>query len=926
MGLLSFFSKRSNNKGSKTNGTSLKSHEYSSSTDEVRPTQEPLSRPRQKFSQTQLSLDTTSGSDDAPAPAPAVPRYRDETAERPRTAPNGTQSSTIWVNAGPRLRKTIPRGPPPVSFRMLKGGSVASETRPGSRGTESTTTDLPRVVHVHSRSNSMRSDSGGKGFKDILDAQSEINPADFKTRVKAAGARDYGEDVAERNIGENGFQLESPQVQAFYAQYSTLPRSGGSGNLPIQRALKTSASATGVRTIALNSSPPFSFPKKPAPYDPYPIPAALNRPKRRQSLSTYMPAGSDKGGGSSPDDDDSSVYQNGGSPDAEPKAPAPEIRKTTIRPSSPRPVIAPPVILVPPMMSHDQPTRSSKFPRDSVLVAKQRAGTPLSDKATTDTPLAERTFSFQSSRHSQRGSVTSSAIGSPRKRHSLHTLQSSISSSIASRETIIDATPLTYPRGKPRRITVQHAVDEAPAESPTKTTAVYLRGAFSQANLANLVPSPFIKALSTSSEVHKSSLEKQRGAKSLTLTSIQAINSAVEIPENSPTGTHSLRAWSTSSATVTTSDASSNSFQRPQSNHTANTSVDLSNASPSLKASYHGSQDSGKAVYTNTPKSCKSSSFNMDDYLSSDDDSFTASPRPNGGSEEGLLFSDNGYGAHGLQLPGLFDSLTPASRPVSQDLLQRCRSSPTLSPGRGRSITYNGDSFGRAAGRRLATDFDNCCSDTGCEEGGDDEYDNDDEDSLYDIPDGRRHHYRRYYEEDGVVNKSTSSPLLRGAVGATPRNTRSLSALQMSLNSINYASLWRPSVSYADEVIEEEREGKVDVAAAVKLRKEVKARKRAAAAVSAAEGRKRGDGARLAHDDTKIKGGEGQQGHNGMVAAVGMEKGTETDDTQGLPGIQASGLGLGLQLDGGEGRGQGKEGQRESGVEESVAANCAIAV
>ncbi|KJZ68645.1 hypothetical protein HIM_11964 [Hirsutella minnesotensis 3608] len=38
---------------------------------------------------------------------------------------------------------------------------------------------------------------------DLLEAQSGIKPYDFKSRVLAAGTRDYGEDVADRNLGQN---------------------------------------------------------------------------------------------------------------------------------------------------------------------------------------------------------------------------------------------------------------------------------------------------------------------------------------------------------------------------------------------------------------------------------------------------------------------------------------------------------------------------------------------------------------------------------------------------------------------------------------------------------------------------------------------------------------------------------------------------
>lgn len=56
-----------------------------------------------------------------------------------------------------------------------------------------------------------------RGYVDLLDARGQIGPSDFRERVKASGSRDYGEDVAERNIGQNGLLLGSPAVQEYYA-------------------------------------------------------------------------------------------------------------------------------------------------------------------------------------------------------------------------------------------------------------------------------------------------------------------------------------------------------------------------------------------------------------------------------------------------------------------------------------------------------------------------------------------------------------------------------------------------------------------------------------------------------------------------------------------------------------------------------------
>jgi len=121
-------------------------------------------------------------------------------------------------------------------------------------------------------------------FKDILDAQSEIKPADFRERVQAAGARDYGEDVAERNMGENGVDLASMHVRAFYAQSDggqrprrmgslgeTGPRAGRAG---VRRRSLLSMQYTLPSESSAPSSPEFTRARDPA---------------RRRSVNTYVP-------------------------------------------------------------------------------------------------------------------------------------------------------------------------------------------------------------------------------------------------------------------------------------------------------------------------------------------------------------------------------------------------------------------------------------------------------------------------------------------------------------------------------------------------------------------------------------------------------------------------------------------------------------
>ncbi|KAG5915360.1 hypothetical protein E4U42_008105 [Claviceps africana] len=73
-----------------------------------------------------------------------------------------------------------------------------------------------RSSYVPSVGSSAVSLPRAQGHVDILDARGGIRPYDFRSRVHAAGIRDYGEDVAERNMGENGVDVQSPAAREFY--------------------------------------------------------------------------------------------------------------------------------------------------------------------------------------------------------------------------------------------------------------------------------------------------------------------------------------------------------------------------------------------------------------------------------------------------------------------------------------------------------------------------------------------------------------------------------------------------------------------------------------------------------------------------------------------------------------------------------------
>jgi hypothetical protein len=182
---------------------------------------ESLQRSHKKLSETQLSLGYNS---DASAPLSA-PRFPDSRIERPSssggrpsTAPHpylqqsGTRAQSVLGESSSRSGGLKPRL---IGVEPKPAATAATVTpTPGSRHM-SLGAPLPPFARVRHVSNS--SISSNKAFVDILDAQSEIRPANFHKRVQAAGARDYGEDVADRNIGENGLDLNSAPVQAFYA-------------------------------------------------------------------------------------------------------------------------------------------------------------------------------------------------------------------------------------------------------------------------------------------------------------------------------------------------------------------------------------------------------------------------------------------------------------------------------------------------------------------------------------------------------------------------------------------------------------------------------------------------------------------------------------------------------------------------------------
>ncbi|PMD53322.1 uncharacterized protein K444DRAFT_619287 [Hyaloscypha bicolor E] len=175
------------------------------------------------------------------AAAPSVPRFREDILERPRTAPhngkpgggytfgsnNNTHGRTRsgfsmksppnFFNSSQRnsIRSTVEPPPPlvpaPISKssapnpREIRAYQPTKASKPAEAGAPNTFTP-PSALHLRNASHISH-----KSYVDLLDAHSNIRPSRdvSRDRAKASGVRNYGEDVADRNLA--AFDLNSPE-------------------------------------------------------------------------------------------------------------------------------------------------------------------------------------------------------------------------------------------------------------------------------------------------------------------------------------------------------------------------------------------------------------------------------------------------------------------------------------------------------------------------------------------------------------------------------------------------------------------------------------------------------------------------------------------------------------------------------------------
>ncbi|EPE04817.1 hypothetical protein F503_06366 [Ophiostoma piceae UAMH 11346] len=767
------------------------------------------------------------------APAPVVFGYReDECPSRLSTRP--TTSSKAGSRLSIRVSGFMPKSEPgtPATLHSHRPQSSISSSRFTS---------------------SIRNFSTGKTYVDLLDAQSEFKPLDFQGRVKASGARDYGEDVADRNITANGSKIGSQQESADYAQRR--PISSWSRQAPVfseedeDESLATEQTTTdstlwsksliSSHPVALSSStvdlnkkkalhrqtmqfaPPSSI------EEPYSTPTlaeltaiaelqkARDKKNRRHSLQVSV-------------NDANRIVTGWGASSPESDGGFRDMMIADIR----RPATS--------NSLHRSLSTSSKTA--IAFRSMFEDGNKTLKYAVNNQPiLSPQPTSFHLS-----ASLATSAITASHKRpstmHSMH--------SIHSEQSVQLPEQTSNSSGMPDLSNLPNHLKEQ--------ATTFKHDWHGDARDRDTAPSPCIRTNRSRSQSGDSMYLRENYRPGSTSTS-QPHSSEPE--EHTPGRTNSTRHWSLSSSTPTTSSSSSAMYGRPQSRNTTCTSIDLHTMgllNPSLL-----SVDSEIAVgqlplkmpYLKADLRKGSSilpskePFNVDDYASDDNDSFINGQLGRAGNEEDLLF-DSGYGFNGIQLPGLEDSFA-ASAPAPSISLRSSRRSKSVSKPSTSEI-------------ETCLDFDDMASVNDIMLSRptlDDDEDNDFLSPNFDISRHRRspepaentvHKTPSFEHPDQIQNLNRTHTPTRahspaGSTSSRRSETKRLTAIYGPASSPTSSSapgsvLGRNSLRFhphpshyllhgnnvGEQVIEEERfDDKVDIATAVRLRKESRAQKRA---------------------------------------------------------------------------------------------------
>lgn len=611
--------------------------------------------------------------------ASLAPSLRDDRSDRPCTAPS--QDSHAWLarersdslegNPVPPVAPVPPpkhkqRPPYRLPDKQPEHHARQGKPRPPYRLPDKVcdplVADKPLPPFRRERSSSIRSShSGSTGvYVDLLDAHAGFYPTNFRQRVRATGARDYGEDVADRNLGANNIHAHVVEDQARSASRSSN-----------RRTTSSAASAPNDQDETSN-----------------------RRSTQRYSLGSSLRAQSMR----------SDAAAAGPTSNRRPAEPEPPLTKGRIRINDDGGEgVASSIKAVwrnslPSAISSSRKRReqegTTEFPealtvRGKAVVQKEynaRAATPSNQMLRHH---ASRTSSTGQGGYAESADLAGSilpAVQEPvsrevkaaRRRSMVHSAEAQGSQMASKRLSLqnmrlsssdLEGTEDEVLRVKPRSPTFEtptfrRPVIGAPDSYDVPSTAEFKLRAFHLAKEPSSKRSAGRERLGGEDSVYSRSHVSGRAL---------AYIESDEIPER----TSSMRKSSMDSTSATSQ--SSNPF-RPQSRHTANTSIDLSpfakeaNLSRvSLGAASHRASPVTRhqsplatTSMSTPPKSSHkpklSSNFNIDDHLSSDDD-FEAPRNPRGEGEEHLLFQDTGFAFSGMGLPGISGSIDDDAAP-----------------------------------------------------------------------------------------------------------------------------------------------------------------------------------------------------------------------------------------------------------------------
>ncbi|KAI1770740.1 hypothetical protein F4818DRAFT_431750 [Hypoxylon cercidicola] len=576
--------------------------------------------------------------------------------ERPNTAPNQQPEGSARPKSQSGTSARLPRDPPKKRY-----GPYRLPTKLPNDGSDSVANNsvysVPSSTFARNRNSSIFSaDSGStRRFVDLLDAQSFLKPSDFYGRVKATGTKDYDEEVADRNISTNGSDRNSVQAQEFYSKN---PASHAQYNDEDNRPLslnKRHSMGSSLRTKATGFNLRNALLEIPTPQTPQESGDEGKTPDQkasyRRSLHSYIPSSSADRPRSASKKKANAAEAPCFSDSLRDKARA--AAKDNLGRDSCADVSLETKSAQSPRKARGAPVKENidTLPYYAPIDSKQSPAQANQHKSTKDR-FRRRTMSHVSSLATVKSSSSS-------RRDSLQSIQSTGRSDLIAESNLTSMEELLHKK-KSRSSCKQHSDNLAD-----------FQGSFSE--LPQLRPTGTPQLKTTASRLsNRDRLNYHEGNRSVISISRKSIKRP-EVEDIFPDRGSSVRRWSLTSETAG-STLSSNPF-RPQSGHTTNTSIDLAPRMPLPKPMETDIYDSlfeevdpemlvgGSRVDSGHEQ--RPTDFVIEEDASSID-SFDAPQRSVGEFEKDLLFQ--GYGLEGSQLPGLpglFDAAPQTAEPTS---------------------------------------------------------------------------------------------------------------------------------------------------------------------------------------------------------------------------------------------------------------------